>query len=156
MIGTYLEPSCLLRRYSSVVNLARQFSPMTTDEPSSFPLFDISAWEWEGQLSVTPTKEPYSIPLFDISSWERGGLPRIEAPLHGPIIRLTIDSRGIEIVERLTQRPFPGRSGRYGQYDRYGQYGRFGPSDTLAFILLEERFIGITALFTVLSRHPEP
>ncbi len=58
------------------------------------------------QLSVASPDELVSIPLWDVLAWERGGsLVLATEPTRPPIVRLTIDSRGINKVERLSERP---------------------------------------------------
>lgn len=99
------------------------------------------ALEFAQQLSAYSSTSLVSVPLYTVRSWKRGSPPAIAgAESQMPIIRLTIDSKGLREIERLPRRP-PFRSWR---------------SDSLAFAVLEHRedsiseFKEITADFKVL------
>ena len=88
----------------------------------------ISALSFGIELSTTPaqTASPSlatSIPLCDILAWTRGQEPTlVQPPDRSPVIRLTIDYRGIRQVERLP---------------RKSQYQQFR-SDNMAFAIEDE------------------
>lgn len=58
-------------------------------------------------LSVDKYNTMNSIPLSDIKSWDRGSVPTLSAGTNDPIIRLTVDSRGLRTIERLPEMPAP-------------------------------------------------
>lgn len=63
--------------------------------------------------NASPSSSINLVSLCDVSAWVRGGEPTLlHSPDHQPIIRLTLDCRGIKQVERLATRPSyePGRS----------------------------------------------
>ena len=104
-----------------------------------------AALDLAARFESGPTVDLVSLPLRDVVSWERGSDPaRSEDLLHHlPIIRLTIDSRGLRKLERLQDKP------------RFS-HRRF---DNMVFIVAgEECFDGIVALFKVTrsSYHPAP
>ena len=101
-----------------------------------------SFWRYIGALSfgrrlAAAPLNATSIPLCNISAWKRGTEPALfQTPDHPPLVRLTIDYRGIRQVERLPSRP------------PYQQ----GHSDKLAYVIEEERRIaGVTAQLKVIS-----
>ena len=66
-----------------------------------------------------------TLPLRSVSAWTRGAEPSQssqQSPDHPPILRLTIDRRGLAQIERLSERP-PYRRGR---------------SDSMAYVVLTE------------------
>lgn len=84
---------------------------------------------------------PLSVPLTEIAAWERGGASPLDASAatsaaHLPIIRLTIDARGLRSIERLPSKP-TSRSWR---------------SFNLAFVVVDESEVrGVAVLFKVTS-----
>ena len=87
------------------------------------------------QLPAVSSEQLFSIPLCTVSAWERGSRPVIlEAIHHLPVIRLTIDSRGIKRVERLSGHP---------QFNRWR-------TDSQVFVTLDQRDLdGVSAHFKV-------
>lgn len=71
----------------------------------------ISALSFSRELSAAPintdlSSAPTSMPLDSISAWVRGREPlSFQSPDHLPLVRLTVDSRGIRQIERLPHRP---------------------------------------------------
>ena len=64
----------------------------------------ISVLEFVSRLeNAVPGNITY--PLCKISSWHRGGEPVLANEETAPYIRLTIDSRGLRMVERLPEHP---------------------------------------------------
>lgn len=87
-------------------------------------------------LSSLPSTPRQVMPLDRVRAWQRGELPitEKEGDPHLPVMRLTIDVKGIRKIERLSEHP------------------RFKPgrTDHLAFIVLDEdSIIGIRAMFKV-------
>lgn len=73
-------------RYISVVSFGRELSAISRDSNLPSPIT--------------------SIPLCNISAWSRGREPTLlQSPDRPPIIRLTIDYRGIRQIERLPRWP---------------------------------------------------
>ena len=88
------------------------------------------------QLPTTLSADLLSIPLHAVVAWKRGGQPITEQIVNqiAPVIRLTIDSWGIQEVERL-----PGNPECRGRR-----------TDGLVFIILDQKSLkGITACFKV-------
>lgn len=88
--------------------------------------------------AVEPTRL-VSVPLGRVAAWDRGALPSLsDGQLVGlPVTRLTIDSRGVKLVERLP-------AGR----DRYG-CKKF---DNMVFIITDDVEIdGVMVLFKVIN-----
>jgi hypothetical protein len=60
-------------------------------------------------LDGADTLAPVSLPLRRISAWERGSSPIMSRdalePIMRPFIRLTIDYRGLQRIERLAELP---------------------------------------------------
>ncbi|ORY58252.1 uncharacterized protein BCR38DRAFT_448479 [Pseudomassariella vexata] len=94
----------------------------------------ISVTSFSRELSVASVN-PISILLCNISTWVRGREPTLlESPGHPSIIRLTMDSRGIREIERLSHRP---------PYQHWR-------SDNMAFAIQEESHLGnITTQYKV-------
>ncbi|KAI1822656.1 hypothetical protein F4861DRAFT_381574 [Xylaria intraflava] len=92
-----------------------------------------AALDLAARFDAAPTSRFSSIPVRRIAEWERGCVPtQTKALISLPIIRLTIDSRGIRKFERLPAgEPYSSRS-----YDR-----------TIYIIEDESRFDGVSALF---------
>lgn len=58
------------------------------------------------ELDREASRDTLSLPLRQVLTWERGGqLARMAGSADLPIVRLTIDSRGIKEVERLPRQP---------------------------------------------------
>lgn len=96
----------------------------------------VVALDLAAQFNAVPSSNFSSIPVRQEAEWERGCIPiQSQALDHLPIVRLTIDSRGIRKLERL-----PAGEPQYSSR-------RF---DNLIFIIEDQgRFDGITALFKV-------
>ncbi|KAH7111463.1 hypothetical protein B0J13DRAFT_461938 [Dactylonectria estremocensis] len=58
------------------------------------------------RLTIPSSDHLLSIPLREVSAWKRSGQPWTTETAHNlPVVRLTIDSRGIQEVERLPGNP---------------------------------------------------
>lgn len=95
-----------------------------------------AALDLAARLHAMPTSIAVSIPLCEVTGWERGGLvTQSKDSDRLPVIRLTIDSRGIRTVERLPA----------GQPEH--TRGRF---DNMVFVIKDEScFANIIARFQV-------
>lgn len=96
-----------------------------------------AASELAKRLNAALSDQLLSIPLCTISTWNRGGEPVItETDYHLPIVRLTIDSRGIKKIERLPEYPW---------FKRWR-------TDGLAFVILHQSCLeGVTAHLKVIT-----
>lgn len=95
-----------------------------------------TALDFSRRLSSLPSSPRQVMPLDRVRSWERGELPvtEKEGDSYLPIMRLTMDVKGIRKIERFSEHPQfkPGRT------------------DHLAFVVLDEdSIIGIRAMFKV-------
>jgi len=100
-----------------------------------------SARALASRLSAAAAGSLVSIPARDIPPWRRGDTPAPVVPSRLPVIRLKIDSRGIEEVERLQKKP-PYKVWR---------------SDQSVFVLLEESCLeGARVHFKVLASVSRP
>lgn len=95
-----------------------------------------AALDLAARFDDTPMSRLSSIPVRQVAEWERGCAPvQSHALTHLPIIRLTVDARGIRKLERL-----PAGEPRYMSRK----------SDNAVFIIEDEgRFDGVAALFKV-------
>lgn len=120
----------LLRMPPEIRQLVRDYSQ------SSLFWRLIAALDLATQFDAIPLSNFSSIPLRQVAEWERGCVPiQSEALDHLPIVRLTIDSRGIRKLERQ-----PAGEPRYSSR-------RF---DNMVFVIEDEGcFDGVVALFKV-------
>lgn len=88
------------------------------------------------RFNAMPPSNFSSVPVRQVAEWERGCVPTQSQALgHVPVVRLTIDSRGIRKLERL-----PAGEPQYSSRR----------SNNLIFIIEDEGcFDGVTALFKV-------
>lgn len=79
IIGGYLQPHHALLRFWSVLRLAKELSTAEMDSAVTYP-------------------------LCEVLSWSRGASPTLveQGQAANPRVRLTIDSRGIERIERVS------------------------------------------------------
>ncbi|UKZ86356.1 uncharacterized protein TrAFT101_002191 [Trichoderma asperellum] len=79
IIGGYLQPHHALLRFCSVIRLAKELSRAEMDYAVTYP-------------------------LCEVLSWSRGASPTLveQGQAANPRVRLTIDSRGIERIERVS------------------------------------------------------
>ncbi|KAK7428376.1 hypothetical protein QQZ08_005133 [Neonectria magnoliae] len=91
-----------------------------------------TALDLAAQFGAVPSSSFSSIPVCQVAEWERGCVPiQSQALAHLPIVRLTIDSRGIRKLERLPAGEPKHSSTRF---------------DDMVFIIENEsRFDGVTA-----------
>ena len=96
----------------------------------------IAPLDLASRFKALPVDYFVSLPLHELAGWERGSLPLESKDLgHLPIVRLTIDSRGIRKVERL-----PAGEPKFSS-ERF---------DNTAFIIRDVTdFKGVVALFKV-------
>lgn len=95
-----------------------------------------AALDLAAKFNAAPPSSFSSIPVRHVAEWQRGHAPtQCQDLTHLPIVRLTIDSRGIRKLERL-----PAGEPRYSSR-------RF---DSMVFIIEDEgRFDGVATLFKV-------
>lgn len=106
--GRSLDLAAEICGMPNLLNLPFELAEMVRDfaRPSTLWRF-ASVLNLVASLSVDPFSTMESIPLSDISSWERGSAPTTSPAGNDPVIRLTIDSRGLRMIERLPEMPNP-------------------------------------------------
>jgi hypothetical protein len=91
------------------------------------------------RFSVATTRQFLSFPLQTVSAWQRGGQPVIADTTDMlPIMRLTIDSRGLREIERLKESP---------------KFKTRRTEDCVFVVLSRDSLEGINAQFQVRTRY---
>lgn len=122
---------------SGLLRMPQEITRMVRDYSQSSLFWQLTAaLDLATRFGTTPSSDLLSIPVRHVAEWERDGvLIQSQAVKNLPIIRLTIDCRGIKKVKRL-----PADEPRYSRR-------RF---DNFVFIIEDEAcFNGVSVLFKV-------
>lgn len=117
-----------------LLDLPLELADIVSDYARPSPLWRFAAvLDLVASLSEESAETMESVPLSSISSWQRGGAPALSLDNSAnPVIRLTIDSRGLRQIMRFPEMPNPTQA----------------RTDTYAFVVEHELvFKGVTADF---------